>query len=64
MTSALKYIDPFNFTAMRYSIAGVAFLFILLFREGPQALNLKGERMRPRSACIGTIDFNCFGMSG
>lgn len=60
MTSALKYIDPFNFTAMRYSIAGVAFLFILLFREGPQALNLKGERMG-LAWFLGTAGFVGFG---
>ncbi|MHB0991792.1 MAG: DMT family transporter [Burkholderiales bacterium] len=60
MTSALKHIDPFNFTAMRYSIAGVAFLIILLFREGPRALNLKGERIG-LAWFLGTAGFAGFG---
>lgn len=60
MTSALKHIDPFNFTAMRYSIAGLAFLVVLLFREGPQALNLKGERVG-LAWFLGTAGFAGFG---
>ncbi|POZ63228.1 DMT family transporter [Chromobacterium alticapitis] len=44
MTDALRHMDPFTFTALRYSIAGLAFVVLLLFREGPQALSLKGER--------------------
>ncbi len=60
MTSALKHIDPFNFTAMRYSIAGLAFLVVLLFREGPQALNLKGERVG-LVWFLGTAGFAGFG---
>ncbi len=60
MTSALKHIDPFNFTAMRYSVAGLAFLVVLLFREGPQALNLKGERVG-LAWFLGTAGFAGFG---
>lgn len=60
MTSALKHIDPFNFTAMRYSIAGLAFLVVLLFKEGPQALNLKGERVG-LAWFLGTAGFAGFG---
>lgn len=60
MTSALKHIDPFNFTAMRYTIAGLAFLFILLFREGPKSLNLKGERVI-LAWLLGTAGFAGFG---
>lgn len=45
MTSVLRHIDPFTFTAMRYSIAGVAFLILLLNREGLAGLSLKGERV-------------------
>lgn len=44
MTDALKYMDPFTFTALRYSIAGLAFLSLLLFREGTKSLSLKNER--------------------
>ncbi len=60
MTSALKHIDPFNFTAMRYLIAGLAFLVVLLFKEGPQALNLKGERVG-LAWFLGTAGFAGFG---
>lgn len=44
MSNALKYMDPFTFTALRYSIAAIAFIVLLLFLEGPRALSLKGER--------------------
>lgn len=44
MTNALKHMDPFTFTALRYSIAAVAFVALLVIREGTQALSLKGER--------------------
>ena len=45
MTGALRHIDPFTFTCMRYAIAGLAFLAVLLYREGRAGLNLKGERI-------------------
>ncbi len=45
MTHALMYIDPFTFTAMRYSIAGIAFLVLLLMREGVTGLRLTGENV-------------------
>lgn len=45
MTSALTYMDPFHFTAMRYAIAGLAFAALLLVKEGPKAFSLKGERV-------------------
>lgn len=60
MTSALKHIDPFYFTAMRYSIASLAFLIILLVREGPKSLNLKGERV-VLAWFLGTAGFAGFG---
>lgn len=44
MTDALRFMDPFTFTAWRYSIAGVAFSALLLFREGSSAFSLCGER--------------------
>ncbi|STR45831.1 DMT family transporter [Iodobacter fluviatilis] len=44
MNDALKYMDPFTFTALRYSIAAIAFIALLVFREGKQSLSLKGER--------------------
>jgi drug/metabolite transporter (DMT)-like permease len=45
MTSALTYMDPFHFTAIRYAIAGLTFTALLLFKEGPKAFRLKGERV-------------------
>lgn len=44
MTDALRFMDPFTFTALRYSIAVIAFIALLLFREGSSALSLRGER--------------------
>jgi drug/metabolite transporter (DMT)-like permease len=44
MTSALTRMDPFNFTAIRYTIAALPFAALLLAREGMRAFNLKGER--------------------
>ena len=45
MTSALTQMDPFNFTAIRYTIAAIPFAVLLLAREGKGAFNLKGERI-------------------
>lgn len=44
MTDALRFIDPFTFTALRYSIAVVAFSALLLLREGSSVFSLRGER--------------------
>lgn len=44
MTHALIRIDPFNFTTIRYGIAGIAFALLLLFSEGRPAFRLKNER--------------------
>jgi drug/metabolite transporter (DMT)-like permease len=44
MGEALATIDPFNFTAMRYSAAAIIFVVLLVSKEGIQALNLKAER--------------------
>ncbi len=38
MTDALNKIDPFTFTALRYSIAGIAFIILLYVKEGVAAL--------------------------
>ncbi|GAA2137641.1 DMT family transporter [Kitasatospora kazusensis] len=45
MTGALKHIDPFTFTCIRYTIAGLCFLPLLLALEGRSSLRLKGERV-------------------
>ncbi|AKJ30813.1 transporter [Caldimonas brevitalea] len=44
MTSALTKLDPFNFTALRYTLAGLGFIILLLLMEGSKSLSLKGER--------------------
>ena len=60
MTTALVHIDPFNFTALRYLIAGAGFLGLLLLKEGKAALNLKGERVF-LAWFLGTCGFAGFG---
>ncbi len=60
MTSALQHMDPFNFTALRYSIAGLAFAALLLHKEGPKAFSLKGERVG-LAWFLGTAGFAGFG---
>lgn len=60
MTDALQHIDPFNFTTIRYGIAGLAFSFILLLREGVKGFSLKGERW-VLAWLFGTLGFAGFG---
>lgn len=45
MNIALRRIDPFTFTCIRYTIAGLAFVGVLLALEGPAAFRLRGERV-------------------
>lgn len=60
MTDALKQIDPFTFTALRYSIAGVIFLLLLIAKEGLESLTLKGERIG-LAWILGSAGFAGFG---
>lgn len=60
MTSALTHVDPFTLTSLRYSIAGVAFLLLLLAREGRAALRLRGERVW-LAWLLGSAGFGGFG---
>lgn len=60
MTDALQYIDPFNFTTIRYSIAGLAFAIILASREGIKGFFLKGEPW-VLAWLFGTLGFAGFG---
>jgi drug/metabolite transporter (DMT)-like permease len=60
MNSALQFIDPFTFTSLRYAIAGIVFLALLVWREGSSALHLKGERIG-LAWFFGTIGFAGFG---
>lgn len=60
MTQALTRIDPFNFTTLRYGIAGIAFALLLLFREGHLAFTLKDEKWG-LAWLFGTLGFAGFG---
>jgi drug/metabolite transporter (DMT)-like permease len=60
MNQALLRIDPFTFTMLRYLIAGLAFLGVMLWREGVGALKLSGERIG-LLWLFGTIGFAGFG---
>ncbi|NIY48297.1 DMT family transporter [Cedecea colo] len=60
MTDALTYLDPFNFTTIRYGIAGIAFAVLLLLREGSSAFSLRGERWG-LAWLFGTLGFAGFG---
>ncbi|MBV4365457.1 DMT family transporter [Erwinia phyllosphaerae] len=60
MTHALTHIDPFNFTTIRYGIAGLAFALLLLSREGRCAFSLQGERWG-LAWLFGTLGFAGFG---
>jgi drug/metabolite transporter (DMT)-like permease len=60
MTGALARIDPFTFTALRYTIAGTAFVGLLVWREGTAALSVKGERIL-LAWFLGTCGFAGFG---
>jgi drug/metabolite transporter (DMT)-like permease len=60
MTSALRHIDPFTFTSLRYLIAGSAFLILLRFKEGRSAFRFKGEPVA-LAWLLGSIGFCGFG---
>lgn len=60
MTHALRYIDAFNFTTLRYAIAGIAFAILLLNIEGRTAFRLQGERWL-LAWLFGTLGFGGFG---
>lgn len=59
MEHALKIMDPFYLTTIRYGIASLLFLLMLRGAEGPRALSFEG---RGRSLWIfGTLGFAGFG---
>src|SRR2546430_11314082 len=43
MSSALKWVNPFVFTAIRYTLAGALFVALLWRREGRAALRYEGR---------------------
>ena len=60
MTSALTRVDPFTLTSLRYSIAGAAFLLLMVAREGRASLRLRGERAW-LAWLLGSAGFGGFG---
>ncbi|WP_322084171.1 DMT family transporter [Burkholderia sp. BCC1972] len=60
MTDALRYIDPFTFTSLRYLIAGTAFVALLRIVEGPGAFRPAGESVL-LAWLLGSIGFCGFG---
>jgi drug/metabolite transporter (DMT)-like permease len=60
MGDALRHIDPFTFTSLRYGIATIAFAITLIAREGWRSLDLTGERA-VLAWVLGTIGFVGFG---
>ncbi|WP_133467947.1 DMT family transporter, partial [Lactobacillus crispatus] len=60
MTSALRHIDPFTFTSLRYLIAGAASLVLLRLKEGSGALHTEGEPIA-LAWLLGSIGFAGFG---
>lgn len=59
MTSALRRVDPFTFTSLRYLIAVAASLILLRVKEGPAALRSSGEPMA-LAWLLGSIGFAGF----
>lgn len=45
MSSALTRVDPFSFTAIRYTIAALPFIYLLYRKEGISAFDLRKERI-------------------
>jgi drug/metabolite transporter (DMT)-like permease len=45
MTHALRHIDPFTFTCLRYAIAGILFAALLWRMEGRPGFALRGSRI-------------------
>ncbi|MCA8098362.1 DMT family transporter [Burkholderia contaminans] len=60
MTDALRYIDPFTFTSLRYLIAGTGFIALLRIVEGPGAFRPAGESVL-LAWLLGSIGFCGFG---
>ncbi len=60
MTDALRHVDPFTFTSLRYLIAGAAFAVLLRRREGHGAFRADGESLA-LAWLLGSIGFCGFG---
>src|SRR3982751_7038631 len=57
---ALRTLDPFHFTAIRYAITAVVFIALLVGFEGVRALATDGRALR--IAVLGSIAFAGFGL--
>lgn len=65
MRSALKQIDPFSFTAMRYTAAALIFVFLLSLIEGSKNLKFEGKHfLLWIYGTIGFVGFNFLMFSG
>ncbi|WP_176057086.1 DMT family transporter [Paraburkholderia sp. BCC1876] len=60
MTDALTHVDPFTFTSLRYLIAGVAFLALLVIKEGKGAWRPNGGSLA-LAWLLGSVGFCGFG---
>ena len=60
MTAALRHVDPFTFTSLRYLIAGIAFAMLLWHREGADAFAADGHSLGT-AWLLGSVGFCGFG---
>ena len=60
MSDALRHIDPFTFTSLRYLLAAAACVILLRVKEGRGAFALKGEPLG-LAWLLGSIGFAGFG---
>ncbi|SDR51033.1 Permease of the drug/metabolite transporter (DMT) superfamily [Paraburkholderia fungorum] len=60
MTEALRILDPFTFTTLRFGIAAVFFAALLWRREGRQAFSIEGRGLL--TWLMGTLGFAGFGL--
>ena len=60
MTHALSIVDPFSFSAIRYTIALFAFTILLVYKEGISSLSIKYKEI-PLAWLFGTLGFASFG---
>ncbi len=58
--NALPHVDPFNITALRYALASVAYLVLLLVVEGRESLALEGNGAR--LFALGSLGFAGFNL--
>jgi len=61
MTEALRILDPFTFTTIRFVIAGGLFSLLLAWREGKGAFSIKGQRVG-LIWFLGSLGFAGFGL--